>query len=179
LGGDVTGPIIRRLQVDEIPAMQVLRREALTDDPLAFGATVEDDSALDTSYAERSLADPSSAAIFAAFVARAPVGMVGLVRMTREKIKHRALVWGMFVQAGYRGRGVGTELLGAAVAHARSWNGVRQVHLSVTSSAPGARRLYERAGFVVWGCEPHALAWNGTVVDEYHLVLALAPRDAV
>jgi RimJ/RimL family protein N-acetyltransferase len=175
----VTSPIIRRLQVDEIPAMQVLRREALTSDPLAFGATVEDDVALDAVFATRSLSDPSSAAIFAAFAARAPVGMVGLARMTREKIKHRALVWGMFVQPAYRGRGVGAELLGAAVDHARSWNGVRQVHLSVTSSSPGARRLYERAGFVVWGCEPHALAWNGTVVDEYHLVRSLVARDAV
>jgi RimJ/RimL family protein N-acetyltransferase len=172
-------PIIARLQVDQIPAMQALRREALTSDPLAFGATVDDDLALDTAYAERSLADPSSAAIFAAFVARAPAGMVGLVRMPREKIKHRALVWGMFVQPGYRGRGVGAELLGAAVAHARSWDGVRQVHLSVTTSSPGAQRLYERAGFVVWGREPHALAWNGTIVDEHHLVLPLVSRDVV
>ena len=175
MSGAVDRPTVRRLQIDEIPAMQMLRREALTRDPLAFGATVEDDLALDTSYAERSLADPSSAAIFAAFAARAPVGMVGLARMPREKIKHRALVWGMFVQPGSRGHGVGTELLGAAVAHARSWPGVRQVHLSVTSSSPGARRLYERAGFVVWGCEPQALGWNGTFVDEYHLVLSLAP----
>ena len=173
MSGAVDRPIVRRLQIDEIPAMQVLRRAALTSDPLAFGATIEDDLALDTAYAERSLADPSTSAIFAAFVARTPVGMVGLARMPREKIKHRALVWGMFVQPGYRGHGVGAELLGAAVAHARSWDGVRQVHLSVTSSSPDARRLYERAGFVVWGREPHALAWQGTVVDEYHLVLRL------
>jgi hypothetical protein len=87
----VDGPIIRRLQVDEIPAMQVLRREVLTSDPLAFGATAEDDVALDSAFATRSLSDPSTAAIFAAFVASTPVDMVGLARMPREKIKHRAL----------------------------------------------------------------------------------------
>jgi RimJ/RimL family protein N-acetyltransferase len=104
--------------------------------------------------------------------------MVGVLRQTRQKISHRAQVWGMFVRPSYRGRGVGGELLDAAMHHARSWSGVRQLHLSVTSSAPAAGRLYERAGFTVWGCEPQALAWNGTFVDEYHLVLALAPRDA-
>ena len=159
--------------------MQVLRREALASDPLAFGATAEDDPALDSAFATRSLSDPSSAVIFAAFVARAAVGMVGLARMPREKVRHRALVWGMFVQPPYRGHGVGAALLAAALDHARSWSGVRQVHLSVTASAPGARRLYERAGFVVWGREPRALGWNGTFIDEYHLVLALDPRDAV
>jgi len=172
-------PVVRRLAVDEIAAMQALRREALASEPLAFGATAEDDLALDTAYAERSLADPATAAIFAAFVSRAPVGMVGVVRMTREKVKYRALVWGMFVQPAYRGHGVGALVLEAAVSHARGWSGVRQVHLSVTSSSPAARRLYERAGFVVWGREPRALGWNDTFVDEYHLVLDLAPPTAV
>jgi RimJ/RimL family protein N-acetyltransferase len=172
-------PIVRRLAVDDIPAMQALRREALTSEPLAFGATVEDDLALDTAHARRSLADPTTAAIFAAFAAHAPVAMVGLVRMPREKIKHRALVWGMFVQPAYRGHGVGAGVLGAALDHAHGWVGVRQVHLSVTSASPGARRLYERAGFVVWGREPRALGWDGTFVDEYHLVLELEHPTAV
>src|SRR5262249_12239265 len=97
----VDRPIIARLAVHQIPAMQQLRREALTSDPLAFGATVEDDLALDTAYVERSLADPSTNAIFAAFVAHTAVGMTSVVRMTREKVKHRALVWGMFVQPAY------------------------------------------------------------------------------
>jgi len=172
---DVDRPIVRRLHLDEIPAMQALRREALAGDPLAFGATVDDDLALDSIAAKRSLSDPSTATIFAAFVAGTPVGMVGLVRMPREKIKHRALVWGMYVQPQYRGRGVAAELLAAAVGQARAWTGVGQVHLSVTAYSPSAQRLYERAGFVVWGREPRALGWNGTFVDEYHLVLPLAP----
>src|SRR5262249_29910019 len=148
-------------------------------DPLAFGAAAEDDLALDTAHAERSLADPTTAAIFAAFASHAPIGMVGVVRMTREKVKHRALVWGLFVRPADRGHGVGALGLEAAVNHARGWSGVHQVHLSVTSSSPAARRLYERAGFVVWGREPRAIGWQGTFVDEYHLVLELATPAAV
>jgi RimJ/RimL family protein N-acetyltransferase len=171
--------IARRLAVGEIPAMQALRREALASEPLAFGATAEDDLALDTAHAERSLADPTTAAIFAAFASGVPIGMVGVVRMMREKVRHRGFVWGMFVQPAYRGHGVGALVLEAAVNHARGWSGVRQLHLSVTSPSVAARRLYERAGFVVWGREPRAIGWHGTFVDEYHLVLELATPDAI
>ena len=59
-------------------------------------------------------------------------------------------VWGMYVAPGQRGHGVGVDLLEAALQHARGLPGVSWVHLAVTSAAPEARRLYERAGFEVW-----------------------------
>lgn len=171
-----TTSIIRQLQSDEIPEMQRLRRDALESEPLAFGATVEDDPALDSAFVARSISDPSSAAIFVAFVSGTAVGMAGVVRQTRQKIRHRAQIWGMFVQPPSRGRGIGSALLDAATRHARSWSGVLQLDLSVTSSALAAIHLYERVGFRAWGSEPRALGWNGTYVDEHHLVLALSPK---
>jgi GNAT superfamily N-acetyltransferase len=50
------------------------------------------------------------------------------------------------VLPGYRGAGVGAELLGGAVAEARH-RGLAAVSLSVEEGNP-ARRLYERVGFV-------------------------------
>jgi RimJ/RimL family protein N-acetyltransferase len=46
--------------------------------------------------------------------------------------------------------------------------------LSVTEASPAARRLYEAAGFRVWGQDSRSLCWNGRYVDEYHLVLHLS-----
>jgi len=43
----------------------------------------------------------------------------------------------------------------------------------VTERAPEARRLYERAGFELWGTEPDALRHAGESVTEYHLALYL------
>lgn len=52
---------------------------------------------------------------------------------------------GLAVVEAWRGRGVGTRLLGALMDAARA-AGTRQISLSVAPANP-ARRLYERAGF--------------------------------
>lgn len=166
-------PVIGRLDVGEIPEMQRLRREALATEPLAFLATPEDDLALDAGFVARSIADPKASAIFVARGEGALVGMLGIVRETRVKSRHRAQVWGMFVAPGARGRGLGAGILGAALGHARGWEGVVQVHLSVSVRTPLARRLYERAGFVAWGREPRSISWEGEFFDEEYMVLDL------
>jgi secondary thiamine-phosphate synthase enzyme len=99
---------------------------------------------------------------------------VGLMRDRHVKASHKAQVWGMYVEPGRRGRGVGAGLLRAALQHAGTLAGVSSIHLSVTSAAVEARRLYERAGFEVWGTEPDALRHEGRAVVEYHMALPLA-----
>ncbi len=94
------------------------------------------------------------------------------MRIDRVKMRHRAIVWGMFVTPAARGKGVGAALLRAAVDHARAWPGVLQVQLAVTEAAVHAQRMYVRAGFREWGVEPRALQWEGRHVDEHHMVLA-------
>ncbi|WP_067489780.1 GNAT family N-acetyltransferase [Actinomadura hibisca] len=54
------------------------------------------------------------------------------------------------VSPAARGMGVGTALLNAVVAEARS-RGLREVHLEVVDTNPRARALYERFGFVPAG----------------------------
>jgi GNAT superfamily N-acetyltransferase len=96
--------------------------------------------------------------------------MIALVKATKLKQRHKATIWGMYVQPHARKRGVGRALLSAAIEHARVW-GLDQLQLSVTEAAPEAKRLYEAGGFRPWGQEPRALHWNGRFVDEYHLAL--------
>src|SRR5690606_22785714 len=100
------------------------------------------------------------------------VGAVALYRDPRRKAAHKVHLWGLYVRPSHRGRGIGTRLLEAAIAHARTLS-VGWVHLSVTSAAPGALRMYERAGFERWGTEPDALRHAGHSVDEHYLVLNL------
>ncbi|AKK11436.1 GNAT family N-acetyltransferase [Corynebacterium uterequi] len=51
------------------------------------------------------------------------------------------------VETRYQGRGVGTELMAHALDLARSWD-VPGVSLCVHVDNPGARRVYERVGYV-------------------------------
>jgi len=168
-----TAPSVRRLVRADAEALVPLRREALERHPLAFGATADKDRGLVLEFLHTVLEDPEVAAIFGSFEDGALMGMVGLVREGNAKRCHKAVIWGMYVSERARRRGTGRALMEAAVAHARGWDGVLQIHLSVTAASPEARALYEKVGFRAWGREPKALQWEGRFVDEDHMVLDL------
>jgi ribosomal protein S18 acetylase RimI-like enzyme len=99
--------------------------------------------------------------------------MVGFSRDKPIKAAHRAHIWGVFVANEYRRMGIGASLLHATLEHARKLDGLTSVYLSVSEKAPNAKRLYESAGFVVWGFEPDCVRYDGQSVREYHLALNL------
>ena len=99
--------------------------------------------------------------------------MVGLHRDHHHKAAHKVHLWGMYVAPEQRRQGVAAALLAAAIAHARTLPGVAWAHLSVSDTAPAARRLYDRAGFHCWGSEPDALRHDGRSGVEHHLALRL------
>jgi RimJ/RimL family protein N-acetyltransferase len=168
---------VRRLGPDDAPALQFLRREALEAHPLAFGAAPDEDRLRTLEGAAEALGTADGAAIYGAFEDGRLIGMAGLFREPRAKSRHMAIVWGMYVAASFRGRGAGRRLLEAVIAHARGWDGVVMVELSVTDDAPGALALYASAGFRAWGREPRSLCWQGRCVDQTFLTLDLdGPR---
>jgi GNAT superfamily N-acetyltransferase len=99
--------------------------------------------------------------------------MGGVLREPRVKSRHVAIIWGMYVAPAVRGRGAGRLLLDALIAHARNWDGVVMIELSVTETADSAMRVYRAAGFEPWGCEPRSLHWQGRYVAQTFLTLAL------
>jgi RimJ/RimL family protein N-acetyltransferase len=169
----MSSPVIRRGAAPDLPALRLLRREALEAHPLAFSSSVEEDRLLDSNLGPQSFFDPETSLILVAFVGTALVGMVGVYRESPTKMRHRARIWGMYVREGVRRTGLGTALLEAALESVRDWPGVVQVHLSVSEVAAAAYALYERAGFRVWGSEPRSLAWRNQVAAEHHMSLNL------
>ncbi len=96
-------------------------------------------------------------------------GVVGLSLEQREKLRHKAHVFGMFVAAEFRQRGLGGALLAAALKQARSQSGVEIVQLTVTQGNCSAQTLYQRHGFVEFGLEPLAVAVAGGFVAKSHM----------
>ena len=162
--------MIRLLREEDAPAYFGLRREALLAEPLAFASSPEDDFASDVAAVSEHLRRGEEAVIFGAFREQL-VGSLGLYRDRHRKSSHKAHVWGMYVRAAHRRQGLGSELLRAVLAHARTMPGISWVHLSVSSAAPEARRLYESAGFRPWGDEPEALRHEGEIASELHMAL--------
>jgi RimJ/RimL family protein N-acetyltransferase len=168
---------VRELNPTDAEAWAALRKESLELHPLSFSALVPDDPRALVDVMLQRLKD-SGTKIFGAFHDESLVGMVGLRRIPGPKEGHKVFIWGMYVTARSRRGGAGALLLHAAIQEARTWSGVEQIHLSVSSQAEEARRLYERHGFLAWGCEPRAVHWAGRYTDEIHMTLDLRDGDS-
>jgi RimJ/RimL family protein N-acetyltransferase len=83
---------------------------------------------------------------------------------------------GILIHREYRGRGIGSALLKDSLRQCRGKFGI--VRLAVFSFNEGARRLYERFGFVPYGHLPKALRRGTEYFDEDLMFLDLTGPEA-
>jgi ribosomal protein S18 acetylase RimI-like enzyme len=95
--------------------------------------------------------------------------VAGLSFERREKVRHKATLFGMYVRPACRGRGLGEQLLQAVLAAARARDDLQVVQLTVTQGNTPAVALYEAAGFVTYGCEPLAVRVGEGFVSKLHM----------
>lgn len=178
-------PQVIRLAGSDTARYIRLRRRMLLDSPWSFAASPDDDVALQQDQLAGYLGEMEKA-IFAveepdiSSGMREPAGglpeLVAAASIRREtqcKFRHRAGLWGVFVDPDHRVRGLGRVVVSAAVEVARSWPGVDYVDLGVSENAPAAQSLYESLGFRAWGREPEATEYDGRRYDEIHMTLRL------
>lgn len=132
--------IVRRAEPEEWERLRAFRLRALASDPLAFGATLEQESEEPPDQWRARVFD-ASRATFVAEEGDAWLGMLG----GQVKEGEREL-WGMWVAPEARGRGAGDALVDAGVRWARE-QGAPHVILWVNLAQTHAHRLYARAGF--------------------------------
>jgi ribosomal protein S18 acetylase RimI-like enzyme len=168
---------IRPLVAEDFAAWWPLRKRALELHPDAFGQPHTDPSITDASLARegfiRSTIHGDNAMIGAFNEAGELVGNIGIFRESGVKTRHRAVIWGVYVDAAARGQRTGDALMRAAIAHARQLPGVMQIELTVASHNEPALALYRRLGFETFGRHPRALMLDGTPIDEDLMVLIL------
>lgn len=138
----------------------------LEESPTAFGADLEETRARPLAHFEERASNEPENFIIGAFAADELVGSAGGMRDREPKRRHLALVWGMYVHPSQRGCGLGRLLLGTVLERLRRIEGVEQVQLAVTAGNEPALKLYESAGFRVYGREPAALKVAGVNYDE-------------
>jgi GNAT superfamily N-acetyltransferase len=138
---------IRHATPDDWQPLRDIRLAALAGDPDAFGSTLERELAFgETEWRGRARTSANFLALDGTHAVAIAAGYFDPECCARDE---RLLV-SMWVQPAYRGRGLAAELVDAVVAWAMS-DGARSVKLQVTIGNDGARRLYERAGFVAIG----------------------------
>lgn len=164
---------VRRLTPADAPAYRAARLAALQADPAAFLTNAAEFAALGDDALAARLAPDAAGVTLGAFVDGELLGLLTLVREASLPLAHRVNVYGVSVAPPARGQGVGAALVQAGMEQARSWVGVISLHLAVMDSQPAVLRLYERAGFRVWGTQPDAVRRDGRVYTEHWLSLDL------
>jgi ribosomal protein S18 acetylase RimI-like enzyme len=133
---------VGRLAADRWEESKALRLEALESDPTAFGSSVSDEAVLSESDWKRRAGN----ALFA-FSDGKPVGMITVIVSSRPKTKHVAEIFGVYVKASERRRGIGKLLLEKALDDIGRNPEVAKIRLTVNPEQRAALELYRKAGF--------------------------------
>lgn len=137
---------IKKLSADRWKDFRDLRLDALKSDPTAYGSSFEEEENLaETEWRRR---------IQSTLFALSNDELIGMIVYYFDrglKTRHIANIYGFYVKAGYRGKGVGTKLLERAMSLVQRNKRIVKVNLAVNPGQRIAVEMYRKAGFVVTG----------------------------
>src|SRR5690349_21036321 len=135
---------VRQATLADAAALRELRLEALQNRPIAFASDYHEEVQYPLSRTEEQLRDQSTNATSVAAVDSNLVGMLGIGQYRHRNVKHNATIWGVYVQAGWRGKNISGRMIDAGVAWARE-RSIKFVKLGVNASNVSALNSYLRA----------------------------------
>lgn len=159
---------IQRLTPDHVEQYRALMLEAYDRHPQAFTSSVREREKLPLAWWAARL-DGELDLLLGAFSAGRLLGIVGLAFELREKARHKATLFGLYVTGEQRSSGLGYRLVQSLLAEAADHEGLRLVQLTVTAGNDAALSLYRRCGFVQFGLEPQAVCVGEDYLDKIHM----------
>jgi ribosomal protein S18 acetylase RimI-like enzyme len=163
---------IRPLNAADAAAFRDIRLQAISDSPSAVWPTYDEEAGRSIRETEARIRKTESQVVFGAFIDTKLVGIAGLRREPLEQVRHKALLWGVFIRPEQRQAGLARKLFSRLLAFARE-KGVVQIQLCVNAENARARNLYRSLGFESFGLEPRAMRVGDRYFDEEHMVLRL------
>ncbi len=168
--------MIRRLTEDDAKDFWELRFKALIEDGDAFGATYEEEikkpiQSLIEIFNNNYIKTINNNFILGAFNDENKlIGVIGLYRETRIKLRHKATIWGMYITPEWRRKGIAKKLLTELINIVKTMEELEQLNLAVVSNNIEAISLYSALGFTTYGEEKNALKSNNKYYDEKYMV---------
>lgn len=160
--------MIRKITIDDFEEWKSLRLEAVKLHPESFGQSYEGVQKQDKKWAEDSL---ENGTVFTYEQHGKMVAIAGTFSMKPENMRHRATLFGLYVNAENRGKRIASSLINHIIDYTKPSH--KQLHLTVTTTNNPAISLYKKHGFVIYGTEPEALLINGKYYDEYLMLRKL------
>jgi len=164
---------IRPLAAPDAAAFRRIRLQAISDSPSAVWPTYEEEARRTVEETEARIRKTDVQVVFGAFIDAELVGVAGLRREPLEQVRHKAVLWGVFISPDRRREGLARKLFASVLSFARD-EGVLQIQLCVNAENDRARQLYRSLGFKPFGLEPRAMRIGDKYFDEEHMVLWLA-----
>ncbi|MFD1177998.1 GNAT family N-acetyltransferase [Paenibacillus puldeungensis] len=166
---------IKKIQPEHVEPFWALRLEALRTNPEAFGNSYEDSAQMPQSEVLKMIKAEENHFVLGAFtVEEQLIGIVGFRRGQGIKIKHKGMIWGVYVSPEHRGCGIARLLLQEVLKKAGNMEGLKQINLSVVTINTAAVELYKKLGFRPYGIEKNAIEYNGQGYDEEYMTYYLS-----
>jgi GNAT superfamily N-acetyltransferase len=162
--------IIRELTSMDVSAYRALMLCGLQEHPESFRISAQDAGELMVPFASSHV---NSFTLGAWLNEGQLAGVVSFARETQEKLRHKALLYRMYVRAESSGRGIGRQLVQEVVRRARGIEGLEHINLPVVPLNLRAKRLYTSEGFTVFAREERGLNTGEAYFDGEQMALRL------
>ncbi len=166
-----TAPVaIKEIRSGELQAYREFLNHGLIHDEESFRITPADDSG--SPFPTR---DSEDSFTLGAYIGNRLAGVVSFERegINREKLRHKGILFRMYVSAEHRGQGMARLLMEKVMERAQAVPGIEQVNLTVIANNAHAKNLYEKLGFKTFSHEERAIKWKEKYFDEDQMVLPL------
>ena len=102
-------------------------------------------------------------------------GIVSFARdgIDREKLRHKGVLFRMYVAEEFRGMGIGKILVKECIHRVKKINDIEQINLTVIANNANAKTLYEKFGFTTFSSEQNAIKWKGKYFTEDQMALKI------
>lgn len=166
---------IRLLEEQDAKEYWALRKEALTQDPGAFGETYTEATSHDNPVERiEKIIKRDHEHIFGAFIDERLLGIATLTIETTVKTQHRGYIGSVYVSPDARGNGAGAAIMKAIIAWAHAHDHLEKLDLGVFTSNQRAFELYKKLGFEVIGVDKKSIRdEDGAFIDEYLMTYLL------
>lgn len=165
---------IVKLTKKDVEVFQRLRIQSLTESPEAYLASLQEEESLSTKQIEERIcsdAEPPEHFVYGAFINSQLVGTCGLKRESLTKMRHKGILWGVYISGEGRGKGIGKNIVGTVLEEAKAVDGLGQINIKV--SGQGAKQFYIKMGFMEFGFERRGIKVGNAYYDLTHMVFYL------